>query len=99
MRVELFYFDGCPHWSVAHDRLREAMRAVGRDDRAVLRHEVLTPAQAEAIGFTGSPTIRVNGKDPFATVEDRIGFACRIYRTPTGFDGSPTVAQFVEALA
>ena len=32
MRVELFYCDGCPNWTVAEDRLTEALLTVGRDD-------------------------------------------------------------------
>jgi hypothetical protein len=35
MRVELFYFDGCPNWKVADQGLREALRTVGRDDITV----------------------------------------------------------------
>ena len=99
MRVELFYFDGCPNWKVADERLREAMRTVGRDDITVRRRKVETPAHAEAVRFAGSPTIRINGEDPFATGDERVGLACRLYRTPEGLGGSPTVGQFVEALS
>ena len=67
MRVELFYLDGCPSWQVAKVRLTEALRRVGRDDITVQRRLVETIGQAEDVGFTGSPTIRVDGTDPFAT--------------------------------
>lgn len=92
-------FDGCPNWRAADQRLREALGSIGRNDREVHRLQVSTPAQAEALRFTGSPTIRIDGEDPFATEDDRVGFACRMYRTPSGFDGPPIVAQLVEALA
>lgn len=99
MRVELFYFDDCPNWKVADERLREAVRTVGRDDITVRRRKVETPAHAEAVRFAGSPTIRINGEDPFATGDEQVGLACRLYRTPEGLGGSPTVGQFVEALS
>jgi hypothetical protein len=99
MRVELFYFDGCPNWKVADERLAEAARTVGRDDITVRRRKVETPAHAEAVRSAGSPTIRINGEDPFATGEEHVGLACRLYRTPEGLGGSPIVGQFVEALS
>ncbi len=99
VRVELLYFHGCPNWRVADERLREAVRIVGRNDITVRRRTVETPADAEVAGFFGSPTIRIDGEDPFATGEEHVGLACRRYRTPEGLRGSPTVDQFVEALA
>lgn len=99
MRVELFYFDGCPNWTVADQRLSEALTRVGRDDITVERRLVETPAQADEVGFTGSPTIRIDGDDPFATGEEQIAFACRVYTTPTGLGGSPTVEQLIEVLS
>lgn len=99
MLVELFYFDGCPNWKVADKRLGEAMRTVGRTDIGVHRRSVNTPADAEALRFPGSPTIKVDGEDPFATGDEHVGLACRLYRTQGGLGGSPTVDQFVEALS
>ena len=99
MRVELFYFDGCPNWTVASDRLAEAIIALGRTDVTVVRRQVETAEEADAVGFTGSPTVRVDGRDPFATGGEHVGLACRVYTTPDGLGGSPTVAQLMEALS
>lgn len=96
--MELLYFDGCPNWTVAQDRLTDALLAVGRDDIILERRKVETPAAARAAGFTGSPTIRIDDRDPFATGE-RVGLSCRVYPTPDGFRGSPTVEQFIEVLS
>lgn len=96
--MELLYFDGCPNWTVAEDRLTEALLAVGRDDIILERRKVETPAAARAAGFTGSPTIRIDDCDPFATGE-QVGLSCRVYPTPDGFRGSPTVEQFIEVLS
>lgn len=99
MRVDLLYFDGCPHWMVADERLAEALRVVGRADVSVQRRRVETGDRAEELGFLGSPTIRVNGTDPFASGGEEVGLACRLYITPEGLAGSPTIAQLVEALS
>lgn len=99
MRVELLYFDGCPNWTVADDRLTEALAAIGRTHITVERRRVETAEDAEAVGFTGSPTVRINGRDPFATGTEQVGLACRVYSTPDGLGGSPTVDQFVEVLS
>lgn len=99
MRVELLYFDGCPNWQVADDRLIEALTELGRDDVVVERRLVETPEQAEELAFLGSPTIRIDGTDPFATGDEQVGLACRVYATPAGMSGSPDTAQLLEVLS
>jgi hypothetical protein len=94
-RLQLLYFPDCPHWRVADDRLREVAQPLG------LRIEyrlVTTGAEAESAAFRGSPTILIDGVDPFAVGDEPIGLSCRIYRTPDGFAGSPTAAQIAAAL-
>jgi hypothetical protein len=44
----------------------------------------------------GSPSLLIEGRDPFATPAARTGLACRVYSTPDGLAGSPTVAQLKE---
>ena len=99
MRVELLYFEACPHWAEADARLVQALTSLGRHDIKVERRQVETATQAEEFGFTGSPTIRVDGRDPFSSGEQHAGLACRVYSTPEGLRGSPTVVQLVEALS
>lgn len=99
MRVELLYFDGCPNWTVADARLRQAMTAAGYGDITVHRRKVETTEEAALVGFIGSPTIRVDGRDPFAAGDEAVSLACRVYSTPGGLSGSPTVEQFIEVLS
>lgn len=99
MEVELLYLDGCPNWTVADERLAEAARLVSRGDLTVHRRRVETEEDAIAVGFTGSPTILINDRDPFATGDEQVGLACRVYSTPDGLAGSPSVDQLVEALS
>lgn len=99
MKVELLYFDGCPNWTVADERLSEAAQLVSRGDLTVHRRRVETEEDAIAVGFTGSPTILINDWDPFARGDEQVGLACRVYSTPDGLAGSPSVSQLVEALS
>ena len=98
MDVVLQYFAGCPNWRLAGDRLREALTRAGRTDVHVERREVATPAEAEAVGFRGSPTVLVDGRDPLAEPDAPVGLSCRVYQSPAGLTGAPTVEQLVEVL-
>lgn len=98
MDVRLLYFDGCPNWTVAHDRLTQAVALVGLDATHVQTEKIETPDQAQAHRFTGSPTILINGNDPSSAVDSPVGMACRRFRTAEGVEGSPSIRQLVEAL-
>jgi hypothetical protein len=96
--VTLVYLDGCPNWRLAEERLRAALRAAGETDTPVARLAVRSPEEASRIGFRGSPTVIVDGRDLFAEGGPLVGLACRVYETPEGPQGSPTVAQLLEAI-
>ena len=99
MDVTLLYFDDCPNWQVADNRLREALALAGRDDVQVEHRLVVTPEQAEAAGFRGSPTVLINGEDPFADPDAPVGLSCRVYGSATGLTGVPTVEQLLAVLS
>jgi hypothetical protein len=99
MDVRLLYVDGCPGLTVAEERLREALTRVGRGGESIRRVLVETPEDAERLGFIGSPTILLDGRDPFATGHERPALACRLFPTPDGRAGAPTLDQLVEALS
>ena len=89
------YFDGCPNWKTTHERLVEAIEDLGLRIEMQL---VETPEEAAAVGFRGSPTVLIDGADPFADPDTPAAgtLACRVYQTE---DGSPTVEQLRKALA
>jgi hypothetical protein len=97
--VTVLYFDGCPNAEVADERLRAALRLAGRDDVRVEHRLVSTPEEAEAVGFRGSPTVLVNGHDPFADPDAPSGLSCRVFRTEAGLAGAPTVEQLLAVLS
>jgi hypothetical protein len=88
--VTLLYFDGCPSWELADQRLDEL---AGELDLVVTRQKVETPEAAEQWSFRGSPTILVDGHDVFAVGDEPVGLSCRIYETPDGPAGAPTLQQ------
>lgn len=96
MRIEILYFDDCPNWQTAASRLDRVLAGRGLTAERVL---VERDADLEAIGFRGSPTILVDGRDPFARGDEPFGFACRVFATPDGFAGSPTEEQLTAAIA
>jgi len=98
LRVTLRYFDGCPHWRTLYDRLRQALREEGLTDVEPVLDLVETPEDAEQLRFVGSPTILIEGRDPFGGAEESFGLSCRVYRTPDGLGGSPTLDQLRAAL-
>ena len=97
MRLQLLYVDDCPTWQLARDRLTDACGQLdlSADVELLL---VATPQDAERLSFRGSPTVLIDGADPFAGPDDAVGFTCRLYATPAGPAGAPTVEQLVSAL-
>jgi len=89
MDIALLYFDGCPSWKVADERLRAI--AADRPDITVRHHRVDTVEEAGRVGFRESPSILVDGVDVFADAGR--GLSCRLYQTPDGPAGAPSVDQ------
>lgn len=94
MQVTLRYFDGCPNWSTLADQLADLAEQFDAD---VVHELVETPEAAERLGFRGSPTVLIDGRDPFATGDEPAGLTCRVYPTPEGYRGAPTCRQLRDA--
>ena len=97
MKIQLLYFDDCPNWRTTIQHLEQLL------DEAESAHEVelvIVDDQeaAERWSFRGSPTVLVDGGDPFVDKAAPVGLSCRIYRTDTGFAGSPSLEQLRGAL-
>jgi ABC-2 type transport system permease protein len=98
MRIELLYFDGCP----TYRNTEEALRRVLAEESVEAEVELVavnSDAEARRLAFPGSPTVRIDGRDPFpAASRGERGLACRVYATPEGMKGTPTAAMIREAL-
>jgi hypothetical protein len=98
MKVEVLYFDGCLTYKSAEKTLRDVLADEGMEADVELV-AVNSSEEAQRLRFPGSPTIRVDGRDLFpgpAREDWRLG--CRVYTTPEGLRGSPTVEMLKEAL-
>lgn len=74
MKVELLYSNGCPHWTVAQERLAQALTTLGRDDITVELRPVETTARAEEFGFTGCPMIRLDAATSSRPMSSTLGW-------------------------
>lgn len=88
MDVALLYFDACPNHSDAETQLIELLDELGWDG-SPSKVKVDSIEAAESLGFRGSPTVLINGVDPFADPDAPVGLSCRIYPTDDGFRGTP----------
>jgi hypothetical protein len=96
MEITLQYFDGCPNWEITDRHLR-ALIANGVE--ASISYEVVETYEiAVQLGFRGSPTVLIDGVDPFAVADEPVGLACRVYQTEAGPAGSPSVDQLLQAV-
>jgi len=95
--VALLYFDGCPNWRETDQRLRQALLAAGVDVTPTYI-KVTSPEDAEQLSFRGSPTVLIDGVDPFADASAPVGLSCRVFPTPDGLRGAPTVEQLAALL-
>ena len=97
MKIDLLYFDDCPSWQTGLENLQEALSKLNAE-AAINLIQVETPQAAVEHRFVGSPTIRVNGQDLFPVDHDDYALGCRVYQTPDGMQGTPTVRMIREAL-
>lgn len=90
MEIEVLYFDGCPNHRTAVERVREVLREE-HVEAEVVEVNLRDQATAQALGFLGSPTIRVNGLDvePSARDSRDCGMMCRIYADGPKREGAP----------
>lgn len=97
MDVELLVVPSCANEKAAYD-LTQAALADLDIEASVTTTVIDSDEHAQARGFTGSPTFLINGHDPFGEPGAAVGVACRMYRTPAGFAGVPTLAELREHL-
>jgi arsenate reductase (thioredoxin) len=78
VHVEVLIFDGCPHADAA---IRLAHEVAGRlgPGITVERVNVDSPERAADLGFLGSPSIRVNGRDVEGRTASTGTLCCRTY--------------------
>ncbi len=97
MNITLQYFDHCPNWNTTSRYLIELIEELGFEIE--IGYQLIeTPEAAAEHHFRGSPTVLIDGVDPFANPDAPFGLSCRIYLTDEGTAGSPSRAQLRAAL-
>jgi hypothetical protein len=98
MRIELLTVTDCPNSAVIEQRLAEAL--AGRGELQLERRVIDTLDEAEQHGMHGSPTLLLDGRDPFAAPSAPASVSCRLYLGEDGRpDGAPSVAELRRVLA
>lgn len=98
MRLEVLHVPQCPNAAVLRARLAELI--AGRPDIRLTWQEVTVEEDAARLGMAGSPTLLVDGTDPFARPGDQPSISCRLYPDDHGQPGpAPTLGQLRDALA
>jgi hypothetical protein len=94
-RLEVLHVPDCPNLPVLLERLHAVI------DLPVTTRAIDTSAAAAAAGMHGSPTLLINGHDPFPTPPGwECGVSCRLYRDEHGHPvGAPSPTQLRDALA
>jgi hypothetical protein len=99
LTVELVVVPDCQNESAAGELIRTALADLELSDVSVSTIVIGDDAEAARRGFVGSPTILLNDRDPFAQPGATVGFACRVYSTPTGPQGMPALEDLRQAIA
>ena len=99
MRVELLYFDDCPHYERLLPRLRALVNDRAPNTEIELRW-IDSQDAAERERFLGSPTVRLDGEDvdPSASERSDFGIKCRLYRRADGYSETPPEEWIVAAI-
>jgi hypothetical protein len=89
MKLEVLHVPDCPNLAPMLQRLAEAT------DLPVPTRLIETDADAAEFGLAGSPTLLIDGVDPFAAADDcGCGVSCRLYRNRDGrIVPAPSVEQ------
>ena len=97
MNIDLLYFDGCPSWQKGLEALQIAIHDAGMDASIHLA-EVKSDQEAAEIKFLGSPSFQIDREDFWPEERFNYSMNCRIYKTPTGLRGWPTVEMLRDKL-
>lgn len=98
MRIELLHIEDCPNTAKALEQVKTALATLGHEDLPVHTRHIKSPSDTVGTGFAGSPTITADGADIFPDGAPSSDLACRIYPTPAGYAGVPTLDQLMKAL-
>lgn len=97
MIVEILYIDGCPNWKKGVANLKQALadEQIKAEIRLV---EIEDDLRADNRSFLGSPSFQINGQDLWPVWRESYHLGCRVYSTPAGLVGCPSVDMLRDKL-
>jgi hypothetical protein len=98
MELILLTVPDCPNARAFEERLAAALAS---HPGAVVRRRVITgEREAADVGMHGSPTLLIDGTDPFAAPGQRPSLSCRLYRDAAGrAESVPSVDELRRVLS
>ena len=97
MELTVLAVPDCPNAFVLQERLTGLL--AGRPGVTVTRRDITELAEAARWGMHGSPTLLVDGRDPFAASGTVPAVACRLYKGENGrAEGAPAVSALRQVL-
>jgi hypothetical protein len=99
MKIEVLYFEGCPNSSQTVERVKDVLREEGLRPE-VSEVNITDEGTARAVGFLGSPSVRIDGIDiePDARSSNNFGIVCRTYADSGRREGLPPKALIGAAI-
>lgn len=100
MELTVVSVPGCPNVPLLEERLAQVLAELETGEQvAIARHTAGDAEHAARWQLHGSPTLLIDGADPFADPSAPIGLACRVYRDEhDGTEGAPSLAALREVL-
>jgi hypothetical protein len=98
MLVQLLLVPDCPSAEPAAAVIRQALDEAGLSDVPVSTVIIDTQDEADRLRFLGSPTVLIDGRDPFPGPQRRPALACRLYQHQSGLRGVPPLHPIRQAL-
>jgi hypothetical protein len=97
VRIEVLTVPGCPNGPVLTQRLAAVLG--DHPEVPVVRRSVTDAEEATRRGMHGSPTLLIDGRDPFADPDTPPSLSCRLYPAPDGTrQGAPSVEDLRRVL-
>jgi hypothetical protein len=97
MQLTVLAVPGCPNAPVLGDRLAAVVD--GRAGVSVSHRVISDEGEAARWGMPGSPTLLIDGVDPFAEPGQPPSMSCRLYHDERGqLSGAPSLSQLRQAI-
>lgn len=98
LKIEILYFEDCPHWVYGLENLNSALKDEGLYDVDVQLVLINNEEDARKEKFLGSPSFHINGQDLWPEERTSYHLGCRVYPTDHGLKGFPTVEMLRERI-